>query len=87
MGYARRQTIRLLKTIVIHLLRNDPKILWIADTEVQENITQALKYAKDDPEGVEWVTNSFDFVKTYAKLFTAAGIEKFHFTIIPAVRR
>ena len=54
---------------------------------MQDTIDQALRYAEAYPAGVEWVTNSLDFVKAYAKLFLKAGVKNFHFIVIPAVRR
>ncbi len=54
--------------------------------QVQKTIDQALKYDDHCPEGVEWYTNSLDFVKAYSPKFKKAGVKNFTFTIIPAVR-
>ena len=53
---------------------------------VQNTINQALKYSKGYPAGIDWYTNSVDFVRSYSKRFKEAGIEDFTFTIIPAAR-
>ncbi len=58
-----------------------------AHNAIEDIIAQAMRYSEAYSGGVEWVTNSLDFVKIYGKLFSAAGIRNYHFTIIPAVRR
>ncbi len=52
--------------------------------KVQKTIDQALKYAAECPAGVEWYTNSLDFVRSYSRKFREAGVANFTFTIIPS---
>ena len=52
---------------------------------VDEIVEQALKYGKKY-DGVRWITNSRDFIVEYTDRFKKAGVKKFTFMLIPAMK-